>query len=141
MTWDELFNLWQDSCQTRQLTQAQERLLEARQRLADNTTEDWDWLKAALVDPERKWFVAWVFRDQKLPRRLFQAMVQAAVMGCDAHNCRWFIEPCVDSFGSDAVLEELQRLRQEGDINVHIGVKKCLPWVQAGPRRERGGKE
>jgi hypothetical protein len=79
MTWDEHYRLWSEV--RRQPGQdAHWRLMAARKRVAANTPDDWLWLTEALADPDRKWFVAAVFKFQPVPKRLFGPMLRAGVL-------------------------------------------------------------
>lgn len=114
MMWDELYKRWNDALASRRNSEAQEHLQVARKRISQNSAEDWDWLQSALVDPARKWFVARLFVRQPIPRRLFAPMMRAAVVDVDASSNKWMITPCLETFGREAVLAELEQLREAG---------------------------
>src|ERR1051326_2304417 len=80
VTWDDYYAGWHESLQANRRAEAHERLQEARKRVAQNTPDDWKWLKASLSQPQYKGFVASVFRFQPVPKRLFAAMLRAAVL-------------------------------------------------------------
>lgn len=129
MTWDEAYQRWHEASLAHRNTEAYEHLEAARKRVAANTAEDWVWLRAALADAEKKWFVAWVFKRQPIPRRLFSAMMQAAVVDVNASTNKWLITPCVETFGTDMVVAELERLRDAGLVSKDR-FDNALYWVR-----------
>ena len=122
MTWEEHYRLWSETHLGRRRAEAHERLQEARKRVAQNSTEDWQWLRAALDDPPKKWFVAKVFRSQSVPKRLMAGMLRAAVYERNPSLNRDFIEPCMRSFGVRRVHEELLRYLEFGTDAEKAGV-------------------
>lgn len=129
MTWDEHYQRWNEAVAARRNAEAYEHLQIARKRVADNSAEDWDWLLAALADPTKKWFVAKLFQRQPIPRRLLAAMMQAAVVDVDASTNKWMIAPCLETFGREAVLAELERLRDNG-LATEARFNQALYWLQ-----------
>lgn len=114
MTWDELFARWSSLAAARRRQDAELLLRDARKRVSRNDEADWRWLEQALTDPERKFFVSQVFRWQPVPARLLAPFVRAAVTDVNKSVNRDFLEPCVESFGHDAVRRELDELRASG---------------------------
>ncbi len=137
MTWGDHFQHWSEARQARRNAEAQGHLQAARKRVAENTPEDWAWLELALADRERKWFVAFVFLRQPVPRRLLAAMMRAAVVDVDASTNRWFIRPCLESFGREAVESELSRLRDSG-VASEERVSMANYWIRAASEFARG---
>jgi hypothetical protein len=136
--WDELYARWGTARDERRHRDLQ---LVARdsQRAGNNpSAEDLEWLTAALADPERRWFVAMVYRSQPVPRPLLVAMVRAGATDCDASACRLFVEPCVETFGSEAVVAELGRYAAEGGERASLGYRKCSYWVRPSASFSRG---
>src|SRR3954471_10467086 len=113
MTWDEHYRTWSE-VRGDPGQEALRQMQAARRRVAENTPDDWRWLAGALDDPERKWFVADVFKFQPVPKRLFTTMLRAGVLERNPSFNRAFIEPCVRSFGGRRVLEELLRHLESG---------------------------
>ena len=109
MTWDENYHAWSE-VRRKPGQEAHRRMQAARKRVAENTPDDWLWLRKALADPGRKWFVAGVFKFRSVPKRLFDAMLRAGVLERNPSLNRVFIEPCVRSLGGWRVLEQLLRL-------------------------------
>ncbi|QDV39570.1 hypothetical protein ElP_75410 (plasmid) [Tautonia plasticadhaerens] len=129
--------LWRDAIRARRNAEAFERLQAARKRVARNTDDDWEWLAAALADPEKKWFVAHVFGRQPVPRRLFGSMMRAAVIDVDPSTNRWLLEPCLETFGRAAVIEELGWLKQSGEVPGQR-IEWALYWCTREVERLRG---
>jgi hypothetical protein len=133
MTWDEHYRLWSE-VRRQPGQEAHRRVQAARKRVAQNTPEDWHWLAASLDDPDRKWFVAQVFRFQPLPRRLFLPMTRAGVLERNPSLNRLFIEPCVRSLGGRRVLEALLRYLEAGSNAEKAGAASALYWAGGNPR-------
>lgn len=135
MTWDEHYRLWSE-VRRKPGQDAHWRMQAARKRVAENTPDDWLWLREALADPERKWFVALVFKFQPVPKRLFGAMLLAGVLERNPSLNRVFIEPCVRSLGGRAVLERLARYLEIGTEAEKAGAASALYWAGGNPRGE-----
>jgi len=135
MTWDEHYRLCAEA--TRKPGEEFDRRMQAaRKRVAQNTPDDWRWLADALADPERRWFVAGVFKAQSVPRRLFGPMLRAGVLERDPSLNRRFVEPCVRSFGGGRVLAELLRYLEAGTDAEKAGAASALYWAGDNPRDE-----
>src|SRR5262249_42296612 len=127
MTWDKHYLLWAEARQHRG-DEAQRRLQAARQRVAQINPEDWQWLQTALDDPQRKWFVAEVFRSQQVPEQLRDSMLRAGVYEGTPSLNRLFIEPCVRSYGARWVKEQLLRYLESGTDHEKAGAASALYW-------------
>jgi hypothetical protein len=135
MTWDEHYRLWKEVLD-KPGQEAHLRMQAARKRVSKNSQDDWLWLKESLSDPERKGFVALVFKFQPVPKRLVPSMLLAGVLTKNLSFNRWFIEPCVRSFGSRRVLEELLRYFDSGTNVEKAGAASAFYWVGGNPRNE-----
>jgi hypothetical protein len=138
MTWDELFSQWSELEAARRRQDAELVLRDARKRVSRNGEEDWEWLTEALADPARKYFVADVFRLQPVPKRLFAALMRAAVVDVNYSNNRLFLTPCIESFGRDMVLAELNRLRDSGIATADMH-RAGMYWMGQGTSQRRSG--
>jgi hypothetical protein len=138
MTWDELFSQWSALEAARRRQDAQFVLRDARKRVSSNDDTDWLWLREALADPSRKYFVADVFRFQPVPKRLFPAFMRAAVLDVNYGNNRLFLTPCIESFGREAVLVELNRLRESGTASDDMH-RAGMYWAEQVPYERRSG--
>jgi hypothetical protein len=99
MSWGGIFDVYQSARRAGD-RQATERIVkDARRLLSQATAEDWTLLEAGLHDQERKWLVAGVFSKAPLPKRLFKAMLRAAVYEVNPSFNRYFVEPCITAFG------------------------------------------
>ncbi len=135
MDWAEHFSLWL-KVRDQRGPQAHLRLQEARKRVQKNTSADWQWLSDSLANAERKFFVALVFKRQPVPKRLLAAFVHAAVLERDPSGNRWYIEPCVRSWGSREIYLRLLSYLQTGSNEEKAGAASALYWAGANPRDE-----
>lgn len=92
----------------------------------------WTWFDSSLQDESRKWFVAAIFDAQPVPKKLFDRMLHTGVLEKDPSRNRWFIEPCLNSFGAASVLVKLLAYLQSGSEEEKAGAASALYWV---PRR------
>ena len=136
MAWDELFPQWSALEAARRRQDAQRVLRDARKRIGRNNDADWQWLTEALADPARKYFVADVFRFQPVPRRLFAAFMRAAVLDVNYSNNRLFLTPCIESFGRETVLAELDRMRESGVATDDMH-RAGMYWMGQGSSKRR----
>jgi hypothetical protein len=135
MTWDEHYRLWSE-VRGQPGPEAHRRMQAARRRVPQNAPEDWRWLAESLNDPDRKWFVAQVFKSQPVPRRLFGPMLRAGVLERNPSLNRVFVEPCVRSLGGRRVLAELLRYLESGTDAEKAGAASALYWAGGNPRGE-----
>jgi hypothetical protein len=138
VTWDDLYADWVAAHAERRHRDLQLAARDSQRRAADPSPDDLEWLAVALADPDRRWFVAMVYRRRPVPSRLFVPMVRAGAIDCDTSACRLFVEPCVETFGSDAVLAELARLAVAVGESAKLGERKCRYWVQPSSSFCRG---
>lgn len=134
-TWDDLYRLWAAARETSRDAE-DGRTAAARRRVGRNTQDDWRWLAEALADPERKWFVARMFAQAPVPRRLLGPMLRAGVLERNPSANRRFIEPCVASLGGRRVLEGLLRYLESGNDAEKAGAVSALYWATGNPRNE-----
>lgn len=120
--WDALLALFQ----ARQRDGA---VKEARLNLQQPDPSDWDWLADALVDDEQKWFVAAVFENHPVPKRLFSSFLAAAVNETYPSTNRQFVEPCIQSYGHRAVNEHLLAVVENGEAPEIAGAVAALYWA------------
>ena len=128
MNWNEHYRLWSKACDARHWAEVHMWMKEARKRVAQNSLEDWQWIRAALDDPNKKWFVAQVFRFQPVPKRLLVGMLRTAVFERNPSANRRFIEPCLRSFGPRRVNEILLRFFEVGTNEEKAGVASAFYW-------------
>lgn len=102
--------------------------LRARRRVSENTPEDWRWLAVSLLKEETKLFVAKVFAKQPVPRRLFRNFLRAAVHEGDPSLNRYFIEPCIRSYGGREVAEVLFEYLEHGSNLEKAGAASAFYW-------------
>ena len=136
--WDDLYVRWVTARVERRHSDLQLVARDSRRAGNDPSADDVAWLVAALADPDRRWFVLMVYRHQPVPKPLFAPMIQAGATDTDASGCRLFVEPCVETFGSDAVISELARYAAEGGERAALGYRKCAYWVRPSASFARG---
>ena len=129
MDWEEHYRLWSEAFQADHEGEADELLHAAGERAAQNSPEDWQWLRAALDDPQKKWFVANVFRFQPVPERMFVPMLRTAVYERNPSLNRDFIEPCMRSFGARQVNGELLQYLESGTDAEKAGAATAFYWA------------
>jgi len=103
---------------------------DARKLLSRAYRDEDAWVATALREPRKKWFVAQVFRGN-VPRRFFAAMIRAAVYESNPSANRYFVEPCVHSFGPRPVYDALLRYLREGADTEKSGANNALYWVRS----------
>jgi hypothetical protein len=127
MTWDEHYDMYCEARQHRGV-EAYRCIVSARKRIGQNSPDDWQWLIKSLSDPERKWFVASVFQNQQIPKRLFVPMLRAGVLERNPSFNRWFIDPCVRSCGAVRVCTVLLSYLKNGSNEEKAGAVSALYW-------------
>jgi hypothetical protein len=135
MTWEEHCRLWFEARHPRG-PDGEQAMRAARKRLAQNTPDDWQWLTDALDHPQRRWFVAEIFRLHPVPRRFLSTLLRAGVLEWNPSANRRFIEPCVRCLGVRRVLEELLRYLETGTDAEKAGAASALYWARDNPRGE-----
>ena len=135
MNWEDYFHFWQ-ATKGQPGPLASQHLESARRRVRENSSEDWLWLSDALHDSNRKTFVALVFQKQPVPKRLLKCFLQAAVLEENPSLNRYFVEPCVRSWGWIAVSQQLLEYLQKGSNTERAGAASAFYWVQGNPRNE-----
>ena len=104
-TWPDLFTRWHEAPNQ---ANAYAVIEEARRFVAQPQPERWAWLSEALRDPKQRYFVAYVFERQPVPKALRAPMLEAAI-ATDASSCRVFLRPLLGTFGQEEVRAELER--------------------------------
>src|ERR1700746_2926423 len=137
MNWNEHYRLWAEACEAQSRAELDKWMKEARKRVAQNAPDDWQWIRAALDDPKKKWFVAGVFRFQPVPKRLLVGMLRTAVFERNPSANRAFIEPCLRSFGVRRVNEILLQYLEVGTNEEKAGAASAFYW-SFGLRRNQG---
>jgi hypothetical protein len=109
----------------------------AKERIVNASDHDWCFLQEMLGEERRKWFVGAFFQSHPVPKALGHGMLQAGVREQDASFNRWFIEPCVRSFGAKYVLEQLLEYLHKGDNAEKAGAANASYWVhENSPEKE-----
>jgi hypothetical protein len=129
MDFDQLFESWRSALEIGDETALEDSVRSARRLTSSAGASGWNWLDSALQDENRKWFVAAVFGEQPVPKRLVDRMLHAGVLEKNPSFNRRFIQPCVESFGAAAVLFKLLGYLQSGTDEEKAGAASVLYWV------------
>ncbi len=100
--WEDLFARWRKARSTRSSDLRTVADIALR-RIRNLSAEDLAWFESSLEDADRRWFVAALYRNDPLPRRLFDPMMLASLRDADASAVQEFVRPCCETFGSDRV--------------------------------------
>lgn len=105
-------------------------LAAAIRRQLPATADDKQWLAEALADNQRKWFVLFVVKVWgSVPKALYGAMIRAAVYEVDPSVNRYFVEPCLHSYGNRRVVESLLKYAETGSDFEKAGAANALYWA------------
>lgn len=135
MEWNEYFDGWREAI-GKLGPEAHLRMEAARKRVHTNTPADWQWLSASLKDPGRKIFVALVFERQPVPKRLLAPFLHAAVLERDPSRNRFYIAPCIRSWGDREINQRLLRYLETGSNEEKAGAASAFYWARGNPRDE-----
>jgi hypothetical protein len=87
------------------------------------------WFISALQRAPEKWFVAKVMSVvTPVPSSLLEPMLLAALLEPDASACRVFVEPCLRTFGREAVVSRIESLAAYSGVAENDGVEKVGYW-------------
>jgi hypothetical protein len=131
MTWDELQADFAALWRTRRWGQELHRLRGAATRLfASASPAARQRVADLLADDQLKWFAAFVLDCAgTLSRRYLEPMLRAAVYERNPSNNRTFIEPCLRSYGTRAVVERLLEYVAAGTDFEKAGAVNALYWA------------
>jgi hypothetical protein len=88
------------------------------------------WFTAALFDDEKKWFVAKLLEKvNPVPKSLFDDLVLAALSETDPSFNKWFIVPCIKTFGQDKVKSQVMLFATHPQVIENDGVNKIMYWL------------
>jgi hypothetical protein len=85
--------------------------------------------REALEDHERKWFVAAIFSGSPVPKRLLKAMLRAGVCEVNPSLNKYFIQPCISSYGHRVVNEASLQFVETGSDYEKAGAVNALYWA------------
>ena len=111
--------------------EASARALAATLELVSGHLEaDAEWFEEALGD-EKKSFVAAVLGRLHVPSRLFAPLMRAAVYEGNPSANRWFVHPCMRTFGARRVAEALLPYLEGGSNREKCGAASAFYWCFA----------
>jgi hypothetical protein len=126
--WDDLYRQWHDAREAREAEQVRATADAALRRVRDLQSDDFTWLMDALEDTDKRWFVAGLFAEHALPRRLFEPMLAAALRDCDATEVKHLVRPCSKTFGTPRVVEWFRRAKELGLASTE-SIQKAEYWA------------
>jgi hypothetical protein len=102
-----------------------------KKKLQPISSEDTIWLQTALYDEKKKLFVLHIFYDLSfpLPKKLYKAMIQAAVYEINPSKNQYFVYPCVKAYGCYVVRQSLLEYVKNGDNFEKAGAVNALYWA------------
>ncbi|QYJ89551.1 hypothetical protein [Shewanella halotolerans] len=88
------------------------------------------WFTMALTHDSKKWFVAKLLEKvNPVPKALFDDLVFASLIENDPSFNKWFIAPCVRTFGVDAVKSRIMTFSVHPQVIENDGVTKVMYWI------------
>ena len=106
-----------------------EEAAKATRQILQTERPDYDWLIQSLKDDKRKWFVAEIFSNYPVPKRLFEPLLQAAIHETNPSMNRYLVEPCISSYGHRRVNEYLLDVVEGGNDDDIAGAVAALYWA------------
>ncbi|MCJ8311622.1 MAG: hypothetical protein HRU38_02810 [Saccharospirillaceae bacterium] len=95
-----------------------------------NSKESILWLAEALTDDSKKWFVADLMKKiNPIPKELLNNLIYAALLEKDPSNNRFFIGPCVKTFGQRIVTNIVYSYKFDQAVISNGGIEPVLYWV------------
>jgi hypothetical protein len=102
----------------------------AASTLPKDNSESLAWFISSLNQSPNKWFVAKVMAlAAPVPQSMFDPLVLAALLEPNPSATRNFIEPCVRSFGTQAVRNRIKALSNEPGVTQNNGVENTTYWL------------
>ena len=126
---EELYQLWKIAHDRRDWPTKAGWIKAARLLTASRHPEFWPWLANALLDNQRKFFVAAFFHKYPVPKRMFKEMIRAAVYAEYASFCDDLIKPCITTYGTERVCNELLPYLESGTDVEKAGAAVALHWA------------
>ena len=130
MSWEELFDAYASARRGDKHASSEQVVKEARRMLSSAKPDDWETLRQALRDGKRKWLVAAMFSRSPVPKRLLAPMIHAAIDEINPSLNRYFVEPCLASYGHRVVNEALLEYVENGSDFEKAGAVNALYWAQ-----------
>jgi hypothetical protein len=135
MTWEEYFAQVRALEKAGRRAEAHRLLGQACHLVSQPGLDRWQWLREALDgDADRTWFAARVFHAQPVPKALLSPMLRAGLRLGDASTIQWFVRPCSETFGAEAIAAILRSIAQE-EPALLPQVDKATYWLSGGAKR------
>ena len=104
MDWSHQYNLWRTALDENRRADAHAIMDECQKCIPKEKSVDrWDWFNDALSDSETADFVLDLFSRHPIPRKMMSAFLVAGIRFGNAGSIKYFVIPCIETFGVDAV--------------------------------------
>jgi len=102
-----------------------------KKKLQPINSEDTIWLQSALSDEKKKRFALHIFYSLNfpLPKKLYKAMIRAAVYEIDPSENQFYVKPCVKAYGFYVVRQSLLEYVKNGNNFEKAGAVNALYWA------------
>ena len=138
MDWDNQYAMWVKAHEEKRRADAHEILVEAQHSIPKDKSQDrWKWFEESLLDQDTAVFVLAVFARHPIPKALFAPMLAAGVRFGNASTIRRYVEPCIESFGVDAVEKWFVNEVPDDLDNVHTKHEMARYWYNASGMKRR----
>ena len=95
-----------------------------------NSKESILWLAEALTDDSKKWFVADLMKNiNPIPKELLNNLIYAALLEKNPSINRFFIGPCVKTFGQRIVTDIVCSYKFDPAVISNGGIEPVLYWI------------
>ncbi len=96
-----------------------------------DNSDSLSWFTSALAHPNKKWFVAKLLEKvNPVPKALLDDLVFSSLIEDDPSFNKWFITPCVKSFGVEQVKSIILTFASHPQVVENDGVNKVMYWVR-----------
>lgn len=132
---DNLYQMFVEADEADDRSALQEIIAKARKIEGSAASE---WHANALQCDERKWFVAWIYSNKPVPKKLMRAFIRSALGVPDASRNRIFIEPVLETYGREKTKELVSEVSESDDQFPSNAREKAMYWADRSPSGPRG---
>ncbi|MBL4665926.1 MAG: hypothetical protein JKY04_01015 [Sneathiella sp.] len=135
MNFDELARQYNEALKMRDKNAAHHRidlvLNEAACNLPKDNPDSLEWFSVGLSDPEKKWFIAKLMaKVNPVPKALLDELVLAAMLEPNPSANKFYVLPCVKTFGAAKVRERMDRYSSRPEVIAVNGYDQTSYWVR-----------
>ena len=115
MNWTDTYHAWREAVDSRELQEAHQILTDARKRISQQEKEDrWSWFIDALDKEDNiSGFAVNVIHKHSIPKTLLSPILEAAMKFGNPTSIKFYVLPCVETYGKQIVEEYLEKLARE----------------------------